>query len=47
MRKLVFGANTTQKINIYHWKCVGKGLGVNGMNELVKWKGVFPEAVGC
>jgi len=33
LRILVFGANSSQKINIYHWKCVGKWLGDNGMNE--------------
>ena len=33
MRILVLGAYSSQKINIYHWKCVGKGLGENGMNE--------------
>jgi hypothetical protein len=38
LRILVFGVNSSQKINIYHWKCVGKGLGENGMNELAKWK---------
>ncbi|HJV78107.1 MAG TPA: hypothetical protein VJ602_06950 [Paludibacter sp.] len=27
------GANSSQKLKIYHWKCVGKGLGENGMNE--------------
>ena len=29
---LFFGANSTQKWKTYHWKCVGKGLGENGMN---------------
>jgi hypothetical protein len=38
LRILVFGAYSSQKINIYHWKWVGKGLGENGMNELAKWK---------
>jgi len=33
LRILVFGAYSSQKINIYHWKCVGKWLGENGMNE--------------
>jgi len=33
LRILVYGANTSQKINIYHWKCVGKEPGENGMNE--------------
>ena len=30
---LFFGAYSSQKINIYLWKCVGKELGENGMNE--------------
>ena len=38
LRILFYGVNSSQKINIYHWKCVGKGLGENGMNELAKWK---------
>ena len=38
LRILVLGANSSQEINIYHRKCVGKGLGENGMNELAKWK---------
>ena len=27
------GANSMQKLKTYHWKCVRKGLGENGMNE--------------
>jgi hypothetical protein len=32
LRILVFGVNSSQKINIYHWKCVGKSFWENGMN---------------
>jgi len=31
--KAINGANSKQKWKTYHWKCVGKGLGENVMNE--------------